>query len=115
MESDFDKHELNYISQYEAIGYTDQYSIVGEELEHLKSKKRYSPEDVYIMKEHRYEGESNPSDMSLLYVIQTSDGTKGTMLASYGANGNTSIHEFMNMVPEENIKNDLMLPPDGKS
>lgn len=115
MSNEFDKHELNYISRYEAIGYADQYRMVGDELENVETKKRYTPQDIFIMKEHRYEGVSDPSDMSLLYVIKTADGSKGTVLASYGANGNDSIHEFMNTVPEEQIKDDLMLPPDGKS
>ncbi|MEO6346902.1 MAG: hypothetical protein ABIO60_03245 [Aquaticitalea sp.] len=114
MVNDFDKHELDYIRRYEAIGFTDQYKIIEDELENLKSKKRYFPSDVKIRKQHRYEGESNPSDMSLLYVIETLDGSRGTILASYGSDGNTSIHEFMNTIPKENISDDLMLPPDGK-
>ncbi len=113
MKQSFDKHEINYIDRYEAIGFTTPFRIVDDELENLDSKATYTPEEVFIMKQHRYEGASDPSDMSLLYVIKTSDGSKGTILASYGPNGNNSIHEFMNRIPEVNIKDDLMLPPNG--
>ncbi len=112
MDNEFAKHELNYIRRYEALGFTDQYRIVEDQLENLDTKNRYHPKDVSILKEHRYEGMSNPSDTSLLYVIETVDGSKGTILANYGANADNAIHEFMNMIPEENIKDDPMLPND---
>ncbi|RXJ44346.1 hypothetical protein [Gelidibacter gilvus] len=114
MDNEYAKHELDYIKRYEAMGYTDQYRIVEDLLENLNSKKRYAPEEVLLMKEHRYEGMSNPSDMSLLYVIKTKDGSQGTMLASYGANADNSIHEFMNSIPEENVSDEEMIPPDAQ-
>lgn len=114
MDNEFASHELDYIRRYEAIGFTDQFRIVEDQLENLQSKNRYFSKDVTIVKEHRYEGMSNPSDMSLLYVIKTNDGGKGTILASYGANADNALHEFMNMVPEENINDDLMFPPDAQ-
>lgn len=113
MNNEFAKNEIDYIRRYEAEGFTDQYRIIDNQLENLNSKRRYQPEDVTILKEHRYEGMSNPSDLSLLYVIKTQDGSKGTMLASYGADGNDSIHEFMNAVPKENVKTEHGTPPDG--
>lgn len=114
MENEFAKHEIDYIRRYEAIGYTDQYRVVANRLDNLTNKKSYSCEEVTILKEHRYEGMSNPSDMSLLYVLETSDGSKGTMLANYGAKSDTSIHEFMNSVPKENVKDEQVLPPDAE-
>lgn len=114
MENEFAKHELDYLRRYEAAGFTDQYRMVEDKMENLTTKAIYTPQDVTIMKEHRYEGMSNPSDMSLLYVIETSDGSQGTVLASYGANGNGSFHQFMANVPKENIKEDFMLPPDAE-
>ncbi|MBJ7880636.1 hypothetical protein [Gelidibacter salicanalis] len=69
--------------------------------------------EVTILKEHRFEGMSNPSDMSLLYVIQTMDGSKGTLLASYGANADNAIHSFMKAIPESNIQNDYIVTPNA--
>lgn len=109
MHNDFTKNEIDYIQRYEAVGFTDQYRIVNGQLENVDTKHTYSPNDVTILREHRFEGMSNPEDMSLLYVIQTIDGSKGTLLASYGANADTSIHEFMNSIPDINIKNDILL------
>lgn len=114
MDNEFAKNELDYIRRYEAEGYTDQFRVVDDQLENLNSKQRYAPKDVTILQEHRYEGMSDPSDLSLLYVIETADGGKGTMLASYGSNGNTAIHEFMNAVPTENVKTENIRPPDAE-
>lgn len=114
MDNEYAKHEIRDIRRYEALGYTDQYQMVGDQLENLESKKRYSPQDVMLLKEQRYEGMSNPDDMSLLYVIRTMDGSKGTILASYGATGENAVHEFMNLIPEENTREELMFPPEDE-
>lgn len=114
MSNEFAKNELDYIRRYEAVGFKDQYRIADGELENLSSKKRYAPNEVMILREHRYEGMSNPADMSILYVIETLDGSKGTLLASYGATADNLVNEFMNDIPEANISNDYMLPPDGE-
>src|SRR5690606_16621184 len=106
MDSEYAKNELDYIKHYESKGYTVQFRIADDEMEDLESKMKYRPEDVMIIKEHRYEGISNPSDMSLLYVLETKDGRKGTILADYSAEGDTSIHEFMNLVPKRNVSSD---------
>lgn len=114
MDNEYAKHEIDYIRRYEAIGYTDQFMVVDNRLNNLNTKKSYAPDEVTILKEHRYEGMSNPSDMSLLYVLKTSDGGKGTLLANYGAKGDTGIHEFMDSVPEENIRDEQVLLPDAE-
>ena len=37
---------------------------------------------------------NNPSDLALLYVIKTNDGSKRTILANYEAKDDNSFHEF---------------------
>jgi len=110
---EYAKNEMDYIRRYEAAGFDCQYRMVEGQIENLESKKRYSPSEITIFKEHRYEGMSDPSDMSILYVIESKDGCKGTVLASFGADGNDSINSFMNEVPDSNIKDDFMIPPDA--
>ncbi|QTD38569.1 hypothetical protein JL193_04625 [Polaribacter batillariae] len=48
---------------------------------------------------------SNPSDMSILYVIETQD-TKGTLVASYGATADLEIADFFKEIPKKNISKD---------
>lgn len=46
--------------------------------------KFYQPEDLTIIKTYRFEGESDPSDSSILYVIEAKDGLIGYSLDAYG-------------------------------
>ena len=39
--------------------------------------KTYQPEDLKIVKVYRFEGESDPSDSSVLYIIEANDGLVG--------------------------------------
>lgn len=44
----------------------------------------YQPDDLWIRKVYRFEGESDPADMAALYAIETTDGQKGFLLNAYG-------------------------------
>lgn len=44
----------------------------------------YQPEDLWILKVYRFEGESDPADMAALYALETTDGKKGFILNAYG-------------------------------
>jgi len=95
--------EKDYIEQYQKKGYTSSYRIQEYKLVNANSNLDYSPKEVYIVAEHRFEGMSNPSDMSILYVIETKEGSKGTLLANYSPASSTSMAEFFNSIPKENI------------
>lgn len=90
--------EKDKIRQYEAEGYTASYRLDGDELEDLEKNKKYQASELSIVKEDRFEGMSNPSDLSILYVIESKDGSKGTLLCPYGPTGNTAMAEFMSNV-----------------
>lgn len=44
----------------------------------------YKPEELTIVRTYRFEGESDPADMSVLYVMETESGKKGIFLNAYG-------------------------------
>lgn len=50
--------------------------------------KKYNPEDLTIVKVFRFEGDSDPSDSSILYIIEANDGLKGYSLDAYGVYSN---------------------------
>ena len=50
--------------------------------------KIYQPEDLKIIKTYRFEGESDPSDSSILYVIEANDHLVGYSLDAYGLYSN---------------------------
>jgi hypothetical protein len=46
--------------------------------------KTYTPEELTIIKTFRFEGDSDPSDSSILYIIEAADGLQGYSLDAYG-------------------------------
>ena len=103
MEKKYPKSEKEYIDMYQSKGFTNTYRIEDNMLVDLNTKARFHPADVYILAEHRFEGETNPSDMSILYAIKTKDGHKGTVLANYSPAVTTDMAKFFNLVPKENV------------
>lgn len=50
--------------------------------------KTYQPEELTIIKTYRFEGDSDPSDSSILYIIEANDGLKGYSIDAYGVYSN---------------------------
>lgn len=49
-----------------------------------RNGKTYQPEDLMIMKTFRFEGESDPADMEIIYIIRANDGFIGYSQNAYG-------------------------------
>ncbi len=78
-----------------ANGYKENFLVTEEGMTIANGKKIYTPEEVKIANFYRFEGSSDPDDNSILYVIETDDGTKGTLTDIYGANADTIKTEFI--------------------
>jgi hypothetical protein len=73
--------------------------------------KYYQPQDLKIIKTFRFEGESDPSDESILYVIEGNDGTVGYSVDAYGAFSNhddVQYDEFIVRIPMEERDDQLI-------
>jgi hypothetical protein len=92
-------------------GYTDDFKATDEGLISLRTDKLYSPQEVMIKNFYRFEGASDPDDMSILYAIETNDGVKGTLVDAYGPYASPEVNKFILEV--ENI-NKKMVSPDRK-
>jgi hypothetical protein len=76
-------------------GYTEDFKITEQGLESLNKQKNYSPEQIQIVNFFRFEGVSTPGDNAVLYVIETTDGTKGTLIDAYGIYNDARIGKFI--------------------
>jgi hypothetical protein len=66
--------------------------------------KFYNPQDLKIIRTYRFEGESDPSDSCILYVIEANDGTLGYSLDAYGVYSNhddAKYDDFIRKIPME--------------
>ncbi|MGE5520628.1 MAG: hypothetical protein ACM3VS_11920 [Candidatus Dadabacteria bacterium] len=76
-------------------GYSESFKVTEQGLVAFSSDYIYKPEEVEVVNFFRFEGESDPADNAILYVIETSDGKKGTLIDSYGTYNDQRISSFM--------------------
>lgn len=73
---------------------------------YLEEKHYYDPASLEIIKTYRFEGESNPSDSSVLYIIRTSEGRVGYIVDAYGIysshEDDTTFDDFIHRIPVSN-------------
>jgi hypothetical protein len=86
-------------------GYTDQFILVEGGLKSSEKQKTYRPEDLKIKKHWRFEGSSDPGDMSILYAVEATDGSKGTVIDGFGTYSDFELSEFMKQVQEDRNEN----------
>lgn len=94
-------------------GYSTQFKAVDKGLESLETHEVFSPEEVKIINFYRFEGESDPSDNAILYVLETNTGEKGTLTDAYGVYTDQKVSEFVQQV-EEIEKAKTNPPIDGR-
>lgn len=64
--------------------------------------KIYSPEDLTIIKTYRFEGDSDPADNAVLYLLEDKDGQIGYIMDAYGmysSQENTGFDDFLKKIP----------------
>ena len=84
------------LAQAISDGYKENFRVIGNKLVAWSSReKRYAPDEIYIQNFYRFEGESNPDDEAILYSIQTTDGTRGTLVDAYGPSADVNINSFV--------------------
>ena len=86
------------MKRLEQKGYNVQYRVEKNKLVSLSTGKKYKADDVVAANFFRFEGISNPDDMSILYAIETSDGNKGTLVDAFGLYSDDATGEFMKEV-----------------
>ena len=85
-------------------GYTDSLKVTKQGLYAASKDKTYPPAEVKVVDFYRLEGQSDPADNAIMYVIETADGVKGTLIDAYGAYADEHVNKFMTEVEEINKK-----------
>lgn len=90
-------------------GYTEDMKIENGVITSIQSGKSYYPHEIKVVNFFRFEGMSDPEDNAILFIIETKDSTKGTLVDSYGVYSDPEIDKFMKAV-EDIQKNDATAP-----
>lgn len=105
-----DKPEIPWMKNLSAClnkmkeeGYREDFKVTAKGLTLFDTEKQhkvYTPHQVRIVNFYRFEGESDPGDNMILYVMETDDGVKGTLADGYGAYADVNVSKFIVDVEE---------------
>lgn len=76
-------------------GFEATFEVVDGRLKSQQTGRLYAPEILRIVEHHRYEGASNPDDMSVVYAIETIDGERGVVVDAFGTYSNPMLGDLL--------------------
>lgn len=62
-------------------------------------RRQFSPAEVQLIWSRRFEGQSNPGDLAILYGLKLPDGKTGVLVDGYGTASDAKIITFIRAVP----------------
>ena len=80
-------------------GFTEHFGVAGGGLRAVDGGKTFRAEELMIREYHRFEGVSDPDDMSIVYAIESRDGTRGTLVDAFGVYSNPAVSAVLARVP----------------
>ena len=80
-------------------GFTEHFGVRGDRLRGFESGKMFRADEITIREYDRFEGVSDPDDMAILYAIESSGGTRGTLVDAFGVYSNPAISAYLRRVP----------------
>lgn len=81
-------------------GFEKEFQVVENGLKAIDDARVYTPEEVKIIDHYKFEDECDPADMSVLNVIETNTGLKGTLVAIAGPYANGKVANFIGRVKD---------------
>jgi hypothetical protein len=80
-------------------GFAAAFAVAGDGLRAAGTVRTFRAEDLTIREFHRFEGISDPDDMSIVYAIESRDGTRGTLVDAFGVYSNPAVTRVLERVP----------------
>ncbi|GAB3163856.1 hypothetical protein [Telluribacter humicola] len=93
------------LNELKERGYKYDFNLTSHAIEFFEDGKplTLSPEEFKIVDVYRFEGPTNPSDMAILYAIESKSGLKGTLVDAYGVYGDSLSHEMIKKLDTRHI------------
>jgi hypothetical protein len=100
-----ESHERQAVHEYgQAIqelmkrGFTANFEFLDKTFRDVDSGRTFTAEDLTIVEHYRFEGASDPDDMSVVYAIESDDGIQGIIADAFGVYANPQLGGFLNNV-----------------
>jgi alkylation response protein AidB-like acyl-CoA dehydrogenase len=93
-----------YTSMAEALqdlvkrGFTANFEFLDKTFRDVNSGRTFQAENLTIVEHYRFEGASDPDEMSVVYAVESDDGTKGVIADAFGVYANPELGGFLNNV-----------------
>ena len=104
-----------YTSMAEAIqglmkrGFTANFEFLEKTFRDVDSGRTFRAEELTIVEHYRFEGTSDPDEMSVVYAVESDDGTKGIIADAFGVYANPELGGFLSKVTIRE-ESDMPLP-----
>lgn len=72
------------VETLQLAGYTYDFNLTKNQLECQQLQAVFDESEFEVDEFHRFEGDSNPDDTSIIYAIHTCTGAKGLLVDAYG-------------------------------
>ena len=79
-------------------GYQEHFRVVDGRLQAIGTGQSFEPKDIVIRGYYRFEGMSDSDDMSIVYAIESRDGTRGTLIDAFGVYSDPLVGDFVEAV-----------------
>ena len=93
-----------YTNMVEAIqelkerGFTANFEFLNHAFRDVDSGRTFKADELTIVEHYRFEGTSDPDDMSVVYAIEVDGGPKGIIADAYGLYANPNLGAFLEKV-----------------
>ena len=95
------KRYTNMVDALEELkkrGFTANFEFLGQTFRDVDSGRTFKAEELTIVEHYRFEGASDPDDMSVVYAIESDDGLKGIVADAFGLYANPDLGGFLEKV-----------------
>src|SRR5262249_34982358 len=80
-------------------GFTEHFEAAADGLRGTEGGRTFKAAELVIRELHRFEGVSDPDDMSIVYAIESRDGTRGTLVDAFGVYSDPAVSRVLEDVP----------------
>ena len=80
-------------------GFREHFQMKAGKLLGLDSGKTFNAPELMIRAYHRFEGDSDPDDMAIVYAIESHSGVQGTLVDAFGVYADPAVGVFLEGVP----------------
>jgi hypothetical protein len=80
-------------------GFTEHFTPAEGKLRAVVTQATFAADQLVIAECHRFEGVSDPDDMSIVYALEAGNGIRGTLVDAFGVYSDPRVGAFMGRVP----------------